>query len=235
MIATLIYPLLAQRNLVEYDLGIHQLLIFIFIVALLVIVAKEIFKRKRNLIFKLSFVNKILAIFILVVTVIVVLIFYNTNERFHSLLTKVTSGAKSAKNLVAGIFYDIYGYPADRRMSTASELQEAVNDYRKVRDLAPIIEKYDICRIANQELVDISTLNYTKNYRFVKDIQNPSADIIAGQEIVQAFEFPTLAENVINLYWWRPFSQQKKVLDDPSWRSGCAAISNLQVVFIFSR
>jgi len=132
------------------------------------------------------------------------------------------------KNFYLGVFYDTFGYPTDSRMTTADELMEAINTHRIKHGLYPINKKEALCDLAKEELKNSYPLIYTKNYQMVRDFNQ-------GKEILQVFEEPTLAKNIINRYWWRPFSQQQKTITDPNWRLGCGAVSNLQLVFIFSR
>lgn len=206
------YPLLAQKNLVTYNLQLHQLTTTIFITLGLFLISIELVFR----IYKAKNKKKLFTDGLLVVMIIFGIYFIYLNHPS----TKRTE----IKKFFQGIFYDSFGYPSDPTMATGDELFASVNQYRYQNSLPPIEKRQSICDLAQEELSSAYSLIYTKNYLLVKE-----------NMIIQVFGQPTQAENIINRYWWRPFGQQKKVISQPDWRNGCAVVSNQQLVFIFSQ
>lgn len=139
------------------------------------------------------------------------------------------------KNTASGLFFDTFGYPSDPNMASGDDLLQAVNSYRTQQNLPLLEKKESICLSAVNELNTLPSFVHTKKYEQIKDFDNEERQIIKGKEIIQTFEQPFLAENILNRFWLKPFSQQKNIVNERFWRYGCGAVSGLQLVFIFSR
>lgn len=160
---------------------------------------------------------------------------YSEDYLPQPIVKKIKISAEIAKNSILGLFYSTFGYPADPRMTTADELFRVINSYRVQAGLTVLNKKDFLCEDAEASLKSLSSVIYTKKYEMIRDFRDDRERVFLGKELTQVFEQPVLAENVLARFWLQPFSQQKKIVDDSVWRYGCGAVSNLQLVFIFSQ
>lgn len=232
------YPVLVLQGLFSYDLYIHQIAVSVFMslglflitIAIIIHIIKS-FKEKASP----GIAKKILVSVLLIGCLIGGLYSYqyfnrlpNSAQTTQSFFKKINIMFMLTKNFYMGMFYDTFGYPADTRMTTADELLEAINNHRIRYGLQPINIKRDLCDMAQTEQKSSYPLIYTKNYQSVTEFGQ-------GKKIIQVFEQPTLAENIINRYWWRPFSEQQKAITDSRWIYGCGFVSGLHLVFILTQ
>lgn len=154
-----------------------------------------------------------------------------TFERLDRLQIKLSS----IKNNVLILFFDVFGYPEDVKMASADELFQAINTYRNQQNFLPLEKKETLCIMAKNKLNTLPTIVHTNKYELISDLDDEGEATHQGKEIIQVFPQRVSAESIINRFWLRPFSQQKEVIENPIWRYGCGAITELQLVFIFSQ
>lgn len=139
-----------------------------------------------------------------------------------------------ARQFYLDLFFDAFGYPPDQNMSTAKELFEAVNQYRRARALASLLEHSSLCQIAQADFQALYPFISTKNYALVKLFEQREGFAKMG-EIIQTAPHPNIGKHIVNVRWARSFSQQKEILEDPEWRFGCGAVSEYNVTFVFGK
>ncbi len=140
----------------------------------------------------------------------------------------------TARQFYLDLFFDVFGYPPDDRMSTKEELFDAVNQYRVARGMDALREHPSLCGIAQADFQQLYAFYSNRTVQIVRR-SSQKGEITEIGEIINAGLQPNEGQHIVNAKWARSFSSQKTLLEDPQWQFGCAAVSEFNVTFIFGK
>lgn len=233
LIAATSLTLLLQQHLLKFSLANLQIIINANLASGILLVS----------IWTISLLFSLLKGFLIIIIAIAVVIFFllkqnifhpnwlpKINLKFASTI-KITDGVKDYYNR---LFFDIFGYPQDKNMTTADELLQVVNTYRTSKKLDALDEDSNLCDLAKSKMAEISTIRQKKVFDEVKTITDDKNFKKIGQ-ITQGFVQKSSAKTIVNLRWSNFSFPQKKLMEDPDWDVACANVSGNTVVFLFGK
>lgn len=123
--------------------------------------------------------------------------------------------------------------PPDPRMSTAEELFEAMNNYRRAHSLS-ILQKSDLlCSIADNRAKEQSANGKLDGHAgFGKYAEEQNEFSVMGEVLFGGAQ-PQYGVHIVEFGWDRSLTGHKEAIQDPSWQFGCGGISGYFAVFIF--
>lgn len=123
--------------------------------------------------------------------------------------------------------------PPDPRMSSADELFEAMNNYRKAHN-AQILQKSDLlCKVAqnraSEQQANGKLDGHTGFEKYAKDQQEFS---VMGEVLFGGAQ-PQYGVHIVEYGWDRSLTGHREAIRNPSWQYGCGGIAGYFAVFIF--
>lgn len=123
--------------------------------------------------------------------------------------------------------------PPDPRMSTADELFEAMNNYRKARNVQNLAKSDLLCSIAeNRADEQLANGDLDNHAGFDKYAQNQNEFSRMGEVLFGGVQ-PQYGVHIIEYGWDRSLTGHKEAIQDPDWSHGCGGIAGYFAVFIF--
>lgn len=236
IVILLAYGYLVQKSRLPFDNTFLTLFVEINLlsgIVYLVIFLAQITGLKKLLIFGSTIGSSLLLIYY-VISIIAQIASIEKGEPRTEPLPQSIRVLADARQFYLDLFFDVFGYPPDDRMSTAKELFDAANKYRSARALPPLQEHSSLCQIAKADFQELYAFASSKNFAIVRHSEQKEAFGPIG-EIIQSGSQPNLGKHIVGVRWARSFSQQKEILEDPEWQFGCGVVSEFNVVFVFGK
>jgi len=192
-----------------------------------------LFKRVVKILNKKTAIT--IGLIIIGATIVIFPFYLKRNRQKTSLTMKVNNASNEVMNFYTSLFFEVFGYPADERMTTEDELFNQINSYRNGRELSSLDQSPDICQLAQEKLSQLLSVSYTTNLLSVKQYPYEKMNLKEVAEILLTVNKPYLAKNMVELRLTRPFTQTKNVLNDPSWQYGCVKISSYNIALFLGK
>lgn len=123
--------------------------------------------------------------------------------------------------------------PPDPRMSTADELFDAINNYRKAHNVSTLTKNDLLCSIAqNRANEQLANGDLDNHAGFDKYAQNQEEFGRMGEVLFGGVQ-PQYGVHIIEYGWDRSLTGHKEAIQNPVWNHGCGGISGYFAVFIF--
>ncbi|KKU88424.1 MAG: hypothetical protein UY16_C0007G0005 [Candidatus Gottesmanbacteria bacterium GW2011_GWA2_47_9] len=124
--------------------------------------------------------------------------------------------------------------PPDDHMSTADELFEAANNYRKAQNL-PVYEKNEVlCSIAQSRAIEQEKLGRLDNHEgFKKYYDNQTSFWVIDEVLFDGAGKPLSGVHIIEYGWDRSLTGHREPFQDRTLTHGCGGIAGYFAVFIF--
>mgnify|MGYP001611059268 CR=1 FL=1 len=124
--------------------------------------------------------------------------------------------------------------PRDDHMSTADELFEAINNYRKAQNL-PTVERNDtLCSIAQNRANELLTFGKLDDHAGFEKYARGQHEFGTMDEIIQGGVMPLSGVHLVEYGWDRSLTGHRDALQDRTLTHGCSGIAGYFAVFIFS-
>lgn len=125
--------------------------------------------------------------------------------------------------------------PADDHMSTADELFEAMNNYRKANNIRSLEKTPGICEIADKRAQEqLANGELDGHSGFDKHVQDQNEFQTMG-EVLFGGSQPQSGVHIVEFGWNRSLTGHKEAIRDPDWHYGCGGIAGYFAVFVFGR
>lgn len=125
--------------------------------------------------------------------------------------------------------------PADDHMSTANELFDAMNNYRKAHNIGLIDQTPGICDIAQKRAQEqLGNGDLDGHAGFDKYVQNQN-ELSAMGEVLFGGSQPQSGVHIIEFGWNRSLTGHKEAIQNPDWHYGCGGVAGYFAVFIFGK
>ena len=126
-------------------------------------------------------------------------------------------------------------FGADSHMATVEELNNAMNNYRQIRNLPNITIDQKLCEIAQIRAENQSENGGLDNHAgFDSQFQSQDKFYQMG-EVLFGGSQPVTATHIVEWGWDQSLTGHKEAISDPSWTDGCGGVSGYFAVFIFGR
>lgn len=124
-------------------------------------------------------------------------------------------------------------FASDANMSTSSELQEAMNTFRKSHGLPTLNPHPTLCRIAQvraNQLVKHGSLDYHAGF---SDLAHSQPDFDSMAEVIFGGVNKVSGIHIVEWGWAQSLTGHKETISDPIYHDGCASVAGLFAVFVF--
>jgi len=123
--------------------------------------------------------------------------------------------------------------PPDPRMSTAEELFEAMNTYRKAHGVSTLSKNDMLCDVAqNRANEQIANGGLDGHAGFSKHFNDQNEFNRVG-EVLFGGSQPQYGVHIVEFGWDRSLTGHKEAIRNPVWNHGCGGIADYYAVFIF--
>lgn len=123
--------------------------------------------------------------------------------------------------------------PPDPQMSTADELFEAINNYRRAHNVSALTKNDLLCSIAqnraDEQLAKGELDNHEGFDKYAKD-QN---EFNRMGEVLFGGAQPQYGVHIVEYGWDRSLTGHKEAIQNPGWNYGCGGVAGYFAVFIF--
>ena len=124
--------------------------------------------------------------------------------------------------------------PPDPTMSTADELFDAMNNYRKAHSVSTLTKNDLLCSIAqNRANEQFANGDLDNHAGFNKYVQDQDEFSLMG-EVLFGGSQPQYGVHIVEFGWNRSLTGHKEAIQDPDWNHGCGGVAGYFAVFIFA-
>ncbi|PJB87542.1 hypothetical protein CO083_06495 [Candidatus Roizmanbacteria bacterium CG_4_9_14_0_8_um_filter_34_12] len=192
---------------------------------------------------EILFTNKLALMFFILLIIVGIFsasLFLNLNN-IKSLAQKqakqgsVLSQINTIKNYYLTFFFNIIGYPTDKKMTTEKELIDEINLYRVRLDLPLLSQDDALCSFTESQVNELETTTYSKHFESIRVVNDKSIMMKKAVELAQTFDAPVSASQIVSFYWIYSHQPYQSILEDPQWDSGCVKVSRANIITIFGK
>lgn len=123
--------------------------------------------------------------------------------------------------------------PPDPRMTTAEELNTAMNDYRRAHNVQTVTKNDLLCSIAQKRAEEqLANGGLDGHAGFDKYGQSQTEFSKMGEVLFGGVQ-PQYGVHIVEYGWDRSLTGHKEAIQDPDWNHGCGGVAGYYAVFIF--
>ncbi len=123
--------------------------------------------------------------------------------------------------------------PPDPRMSTADELFDAINQYRKANGISEVQKSDLLCGIAQHRAEEqLANGGLDDHVGFDKYVNDQNEFSTMG-EVLFGGNQPQYGVHIVEFGWARSLTGHREAIRDPNWQFGCGGVAGYYAVFIF--
>lgn len=123
--------------------------------------------------------------------------------------------------------------PPDPRMSSADELFEAMNNYRRAHSVQTLQKSDLLCTIAqNRANEQVANGELDSHAGFEKYAKEQNEFSTMGEVLFGGAQ-PQYGVHIVEYGWNRSLTGHREAIQDPSWQYGCGGVAEYYAVFIF--
>jgi uncharacterized protein YkwD len=124
-------------------------------------------------------------------------------------------------------------FAPDDHMSTVSELNQAMNNYRQNLGLPMLNFDTVLCNIAQQRANELQALGKLDNHAGFSDFAHNQQSFNSIAEVLFGGVEQVSGVHIVEWGWAQSLTGHKEAIDDPNWHDGCAGIAGYFAVFEF--
>lgn len=207
-------------------------------------------KIKKIRLFKLGYVSRFFILFI----IFLLLVSVSSKQSFYEKIspsksyyekektTELKRDIKLSEPIPTGFNWSVekvdehltkISLPPDPRMSTATELFEAMNSYRSAHNVS-ILQKNDtICSIAAKRAEEQVVNGGLDGHAGFEGHAQAQQEFSVMGEVLFGGVQPQYGVHIVEFGWDRSLTGHKEAIGDPSWQYGCGGVSGYYAVFVF--
>lgn len=123
--------------------------------------------------------------------------------------------------------------PPDPRMSSADELFEAMNNYRKAHNVS-ILQKSDLlCGIAQNRAREQESNGKLDGHAGFEKYAKDQQEFSTMGEVLFGGSQPQYGVHIVEYGWDRSLTGHREAIRNSSWQYGCGGVADYFAVFIF--